>query len=273
MGVVIKPKGQVLERSEKMQLKRVGKSAVRRPELRQTVIALCASVLMFSCQPVAADMTDKQFEERLRSYLLAHPEIVLEAMKTLSERERRAAQTAQITKHADMFEQTPILGIGPDAAPHTVIEFFDYRCAPCKALHPKLQAALKDHPTIRVEMRHLPILSPGSERGARFALAAKNVGSPAKYRSVHEALWTLKGPLQESTFEKIALEHGLDWPAVRAEMKSDAVSERISTNRDIAVDLQILGTPAFVTPTSVSFGGTDAEALVAGWLGFRSHQP
>ncbi len=249
-----------------MQLKRVCISAIWRPELRRRMSAICASVLMFSLQPAAADMTNKQFEERLRSYLLAHPEIILEAMETLSERERRAAQTAQIAKHADMFGQTPILGIGPDAPEHTVIEFFDYRCAPCKALHPKLKAALKDHPTIRVEMRHLPILSPGSERGARFALAAKNVGSPAQYRGVHEALWTLKGPLREPTFEKIALEHGLDWAAVRAEMKSDAVSARISTNRDIAIDLQIHGTPAFVTPTSVSFGGTDAEALVAGWL-------
>lgn len=227
---------------------------------------ICASILMSSFQPAAADMTDKEFEERLRSYLLAHPEIILEAMETLSERERRAAQTAQIAKHAEIFEEPPILGIGPAAAEHTVIEFFDYRCAPCKALHPRLKAALKDHPTIRVEMRHLPILSPGSERGARFALAVKIVGSPSQYRRVHEALWTLKGPLREPAFERIALAQGLDWAAVRAEMKSDAVSARISTNRDIAINLQILGTPAFVTPTSVSFGGTDAEALVAGWL-------
>ncbi|MEP1765049.1 MAG: DsbA family protein [Sulfitobacter sp.] len=211
-------------------------------------------------------MTDKEFEERLRSYLLAHPEVILEAMETLSERERRAAQTAQIAKHAEIFEQPPVLGIGPDGVEHTVIEFFDYRCAPCKVLHPQLQAALKEHPTLRVEMRHLPILSPGSERGARFALAVKNIGTPEQYHRVHEALWTLKGPLREPTFEKIALEHGLDWAALRAEMKSDAVSGRINTNRDIAIDLQILGTPAFVTPTSVSFGGADAEALVTGWL-------
>jgi len=249
-----------------MLLKRLGRRTVRRPKLHQRLIAMCASVLMLSAQQAAADMTDKEFEERLRSYLLAHPEIILEAMEILSERESRAAQTAQIAKHAEMFEQTPILGIGPDAAEHTVIEFFDYRCAPCKALHPRLKAALKDHPAIRVEMRHLPILSPGSERGARFALAVKAVGSPAQYRAVHEDLWTLKGPLQEPAFERIALAHGLDWNAVRGAMKSDAVSARISTNRDIAIDLQILGTPAFVTPTYISFGSTDAEALVAGWL-------
>ncbi len=211
-------------------------------------------------------MTDQEFEERVRTYLLAHPEIILEAMETLTERQRRTAQTAQIAEYAEMFEETPVLGIGPEQAKHTVIEFFDYRCAPCKALHPKLKAALQDHPNIRVEMRHLPILSPGSERGARFALAVKNIGTPEQYNAVHEALWALKGPLQAPAFEKIARAQGLDWAMVQAEMKGNAVSDRITTNRDIAIDLQILGTPAFVTPTSVSFGSTDAVGLVADWL-------
>ena len=221
---------------------------------------------MLSLQSAWADMTDQEFEERLRSYLLTHPEVILEAMQTLSKREARAAQTAQIAKYAEMFAEPPVLGIGPGDAAHTVIEFFDYRCVPCKALHPKLEAALEDHPDIRVEMRHLPILSPGSERGARFALAVKSLGSPEQYRAVHEALWALKGPLRAAAFEKIARAEGLDWSEVQAEMKSDAISDRITSNRDMAIDLQILGTPAFVTPTSVSFGSTDAAALVADWI-------
>lgn len=248
-----------------MQLRIGGIGAVWRNELRRGVGAMSASLLMLSLQSAAADMTDAEFETRLRAYLLAHPEIILEAMETLSQREARAAQTALIAKYPDLFEEPPILSIGSDRATHTVIEFFDYRCAPCKALHPKLKAALANYPHIRVEMRHLPILSPGSERGARFSLATKQTGTPEQYRAVHEALWTLRGPLREPTFEKIALAQGLDWAAIKAEMKSDAVSARISTNRDIAIDLQILGTPAFVTPTSVSFGSTDAAGLVAEW--------
>ncbi|MFK7764751.1 MAG: DsbA family protein [Roseobacter sp.] len=249
-----------------MQLKLAGKGTVWRTQLRQRLIVISAGILMLSLQSAAADMTDSEFEERLRTYLLAHPELILEAMEALSKKETRAAQSALIAQYADMFEETPTLGIGPKAAEHTVIEFFDYRCAPCKALHPKLQAALNDHPNIRVEMRHLPILSPGSERGARFALAAKNIGNPEQYRAVHEALWALKGPLHEPTFEKIALVQELDWATLKAEMQSDSVSARIDTNRDIAIDLQILGTPAFVTPTSVSFGSTDAKGLVADWV-------
>jgi hypothetical protein len=58
----------------------------------------------------------------------------------------------------------------------------------------------------------------------------------------------------------------LDWPRLKMEMQSDSVSARIDRNRNIAIDLEILGTPAFVTPTSVRFGLTEAEGLVAEWL-------
>lgn len=249
-----------------MQGKLGGRGTAWRRHVRQGVIAMSASLVMLSAQPGAADMSDQEFEERLRTYLLAHPELILEVLETLSEREARAAQSAQIAKYADMFEDPPVLGIGPEDAAHRVIGFFDYRCAPCKTLHPKLQAALADHPNIRVEMRHLPILSPGSERGARFALAVKSIGSPEQYRAVHDALWTMKGPLRASAFEHIARAQGLDWSVVQAKMTSEAVSARITSNRDIAIDLQILGTPAFVTPTSVSFGSTDAVGLVADWV-------
>jgi protein-disulfide isomerase len=249
-----------------MQFKLASIGTAWRTELRNKLIAIYACFLMFSSQPSAADMTDSEFEDRLRTYILAHPELILEAMETLSERERLAEQSARIAAYRDIFEEAPVLGIGPDMAEHVVIEFFDYRCAPCKAVHPKLQSALKDHPNVRVEMRHLPILSPGSERAARFALAAKNIGSPEQYRAVHEALWKLEGPLREPTFRQIAEAENLNWSKIKIAMQSDAVSARIDKNRNIAIDLDILGTPAFVTPTSVRFGSTEAEGLVAEWL-------
>lgn len=216
--------------------------------------------------PALGDMSDQEFEERLRAYILSHPDIILEAMEILSEREARAQQTARIAQYPDLFSEPHSLGLGPADAPITVIEFFDYKCAPCKALHAPLKAALAGHPELRVEMRHLPILSPGSERAARFALAVKHLAGQEKYEATHAALWSLHRPLQETAFAEIAAEQGLDWARHRVEMDSDAITSRIARNRQIAGDLGLRGTPAFVTPTSVQIGGTDAEALVAGWL-------
>ncbi len=229
-------------------------------------IVVASSLVVCSLTPVQADTSDAEFDARVRAYLLANPEIILQALEILSQREARAAMVAKLALYPELFIEPPVLGLGPKDAALTVVEFFDYRCAPCKFLHPKLKIALNAHPDIRVEMRHLPILSPGSERGARFALAVRNTASAQVYGAVHEDIWAIKGPLRAAAFERIAAAHGLEWGSIKAEMDSEAVSARIARNRDIAIDLEILGTPAFVTPSSVSFGGTDADALIEGWL-------
>lgn len=220
----------------------------------------------FLLSAFSVEAADTAFEERVRDYILSNPEVILEALEILSDREAEIAQTAQIARHPDLFEEARVLGVGPKSAELTVIEFFDYRCQPCKVLHPKLEAALEEHPNVRLEMRQLPILSPGSERGARFALAVKYTASPEAYVAVHTDLWSHKGPLREHVFKQIAASHDLDWFDIQVKMSSDEVTQRIARNRDIAIDLEILGTPAFVTPWSVNFGGADAGALVDAWV-------
>jgi protein-disulfide isomerase len=247
---------------------RSSKSSFRRLFLSGRRIATAGMIAAFVAAPVhvQAAATETDFEERVRDYILSHPEVILEALEILSRREMLAAMSIRIARHSDLFSEPAVLGIGPEEGPITVVEFFDYRCVPCKAMHPKLKTALEAHPDVRVEMRHLPILSPGSERGARFALAVKNIAAADVYRAVHQDIWELNGPLRGHVFQKIAQTHGLDWQAIQKEMDSAAVSDRISRNRDIAIDLEVLGTPAFVTPTSVSFGQVDAGQLVEGWL-------
>lgn len=210
--------------------------------------------------------TDAAFEARVKSFLLENPEVILEAMTALSERERILAQSEAIAAFPGLFSEPTVLGMGTADAPVRVVEFFDYRCAPCKAMHPGLMDLVERRPEIRIEMRQLPILSPGSERGARFALAAKEVAGPEAYARVHDRLWRLRGPLNAASFQVVAEEEGLDWERVLDAMDSAAVTARIDENRDIAIALEILGTPAFVTPSSVSFGQSDIDALAETWL-------
>lgn len=245
---------------------RIGFSYVQNLRRWCKAIVVASSLVVCSLASVQADTSDAEFDARVRAYLLANPEIILQALEILSQREARAAMVARVAIYPELFTGPPVLGLGAKDGKLTVVEFFDYRCAPCKSLHPKLKTALNAHPDIRVEMRHLPILSPGSERGARFALAVRNRASAQVYAAVHEDIWAIKGPLRAAAFERIAVAHGLAWEGIAAEMESEAVSARIARNRDIAIDLEILGTPAFVTPSSVSFGGMDAELLIEGWL-------
>ena len=236
---------------------------IRIAKVISITFALCSGVLV---TPAVAHDTDADFEARVEAFLMQNPKVILNAMTALAERERQAAQSAAIAAFPTLFSEAPILGIGEVSAPIRVIEFFDYRCAPCKAMHPGLMSLVEARPELRIEMRQLPILSPASERGARFALAVKVVAGPETYARVHDRLWELRGPLNSATFKAISQDEKLDWNLVEATMQSDGVTRRIDENRDIAIALEILGTPAFVTPNSISFGQSDIDALAESWL-------
>lgn len=227
--------------------------------LRLTLLAWCLGASV-------AQAHEPDLDARIRAYILNNPEVILEALEVLSEREQRAALVEKLAPHAGMFTEPPALGVGDKDAPIRVIEFFDYRCAPCKAMHPMLKELVAAHPDLRIEMRQLPILSPGSERGARFALAVQATLGDDAYAIAHDALWTLRGPLNTAGFERIAQAHGWDFASIQNKMDSDAVSDRIAYNRDLAVEMAILGTPAFVTPDSVTFGTAEIDDLKALWL-------
>ena len=147
-----------------------------------------------------------------------------------------------------------------------MVEFFDYKCVPCKAMHDPLKSLVQKNPNIRIEMRHLPILSPGSERAARFALAVSALAGKKAYADVHDDLWEIRGPLNVAAFERIAADHDLDFQAIADMMDSAEISQRISLNRDVAIALEILGTPAFITPKTVNVGQSDVDELAKVWL-------
>ncbi|MGR3512871.1 MAG: DsbA family protein [Paracoccaceae bacterium] len=219
-----------------------------------------------SVLPSSAEAEEAAFEDRVRAFILDNPEIILEALTILSEREAQAALQAQLATFPDLFAEAPRLGEGRPTAPIRVIEFFDYKCVPCKAIHPQLVSFVEAHPEVRIEMRHLPILTPGSERAARFALATDATYGAEAYRAVHDKLWENRGPLNVAGFQRIADMLDLDYDRIAAAMDSEAIDARITYNRDVAIALGVLGTPAFLTPTSVSFGSTDIDAISKAWL-------
>ncbi|MCA0869438.1 DsbA family protein [Seohaeicola saemankumensis] len=215
---------------------------------------------------IVASARADDFDARVRAYILNNPEIILEALEILSEREARAETTARIAAFPDLFSDAPALGLGAPDAPIRVVEFFDYKCGPCKAMHPAVAEAVRQHPDLRVELRQLPILSPASERAARFALAVRALYGADAYARAHDRLWQHRGPFNTSVLARIAEHEGWDPDALDAETGSAEITARIDRNRTIAMDLGIRGTPAFVTPTSVTFGQGDVGALAERWL-------
>jgi protein-disulfide isomerase len=86
------------------------------------------------------------FGERVRAYLLAHPEVIVEAVQLYQQKQEAAqAEAAKQTlaSKADEILRDPAAPIGGNQAGDvTLVEFFDYNCKYCRAVAPTVAEVL-----------------------------------------------------------------------------------------------------------------------------------
>jgi protein-disulfide isomerase len=203
-------------------------------------------------------------EDAVGDYLREHPEIVIEAINILRQRDQasEAAQTRNViaARGPELFNDsaTPVGG-NPDGDV-TLVEFFDYRCGYCKRVYPTIKKLIEDDGNIRFVFKEFPILGPASVYAARAALASREQG---KYLEFHDALMATKGALTEDKVLRIAESANLDRAALLDAMtRNEAEYDRIfAKNRNLAQALKINGTPAFVAGDTVVRGAADYDSM------------
>jgi len=226
-----------------------------------TLAALAAAGLAACSQ---ANGQDEAFGQKVRAYLLEHPEVLEEAIQKLDEKRTAQAQADQgkaLVANRRALEadpRDPVVG----ASPITVVEFFDYRCGFCKAAAPEVLKLVASEPGVRLVFKEFPILPDSngrigvSERAARIALAAKDSG---KYVALHRDLMAQKA-LDDAAITRVAQQHGLDAAALLRAGEARAVDEHLADTHELAQKLNIAGTPAFIVGDTV-VPGADLPAL------------
>jgi protein-disulfide isomerase len=188
-------------------------------------------------------------DERVRAYLLEHPEVILEALEVLEQRRQAAEAKADEALVAELrgplFEDGFSHVSGNPDGDVTIVEFADYRCGYCKAAHPIVSELVQSDGNIRLIYKEFPILGQESMLASRVAMAALAI-DPDGYERLHESLLTLKGGLDEATLFRLAEAAGFDEAALRMGMEAPEIAERIRENYTLAQALKIEGTPAFV---------------------------
>ena len=230
-------------------------------------IILATVFAAFSFTTVAAQELNEADIKRLAlEAILEKPEILIEALSILQERENAAlveAQSTALTELRDDFEQNaPIFGNLDGSV--TLVEFFDYNCGYCRRAAPEVKAVLETSKDVRIVYREFPILGPGSEIAARASLAARNQG---KYQQFHEAMMALNGQAFEASVMEVAGDVGLDLEVLKTDMQSDLVNDHIAASLRLAEALRITGTPTFVLGDEIIPGvierGTLLEKIAA----------
>jgi len=199
----------------------------------------------------------------IRAYLLAHPEVVLEAIQELQRRQQVAeaeASRLSLEAQADALYSdaaSPVLG-NPEGDV-IVVEFFDYNCGYCKRAAPEVAALLAADPNVKLVMKEFPILGPDSILAARSALAA---GKQGRYGDFHDALF-LSERTDHAGLETLASSLGLDMDRFRKDRDDPATSALLDDNASVAEALGIKGTPAFVVDNQLFPHALDAATLVS----------
>jgi len=203
----------------------------------------------------AEETPDKAaIEAIVHDYILAHPEIIPEAMNRLQSR-----QTANAIA-ADRKEiETPFAGAwaGNPKGDVTLVMFTDYSCGFCRASTPDIDRLLAEDPKLRVVWREIPVLGPQSEVAAHIALAAAKQG---RYLPFHRAVFA-GGRADQAHLDAASRQAGLDAARIAADRNGADIKRELDANIALASRLGVTGTPAFVIGDRMLDGAVGHDAL------------
>ena len=205
-----------------------------------------------------------QIETIVKDYILKNPEIILEAIQTLRQREQAAAREraegsiASAKLHLERDPTSPVAGNPKGDV--VIVEFFDYRCEFCKRVFPSVQKLLKQDKNIRYVFKEFPILSPDSVTAARAALVAWKYEKD-KYMAFHTVLMKSHGALPVKRVLRMAKKIGLDIDRIKREMGSNEISGILKRNNELARQVGVRGTPGFIIAGRLIPGAIDLKTL------------
>jgi len=208
-------------------------------------------------------LTDQaKMEQIIHDYLMAHPEVILEAVdKYQKDQEKAAAQKqaqALVDRRDELLHTVADPVIGNPNGDVTIVEFFDYRCPYCKSVAASFVDMYEKDGKVRLVLKEFPILGPESEFAAKAALAAQKQD---KYREFHLAMMSFKGKLTDDDVRLLAGKVGLDVARLEQDMQDPAIAETINRNYALAEALGIKGTPAFIIGNELVPGAITADEM------------
>ena len=207
------------------------------------VIFLFLIFIGFAQTAPAQSMTEDQIKQLALEAILENPDIIMQAVAILQQREQERAASGANTVRLQLESDPNAPNLGNPEGDVTVVEFFDYNCPYCRSAGQTLQALLAADANVRLIYREWPILGEDSVIAARAALAAREQG---KYEAFHWALMNGEGRVTEAVIFKVARDLGMDVAKLEADMVSPAVEAHIALSNALAQQLGFTGTPAFI---------------------------
>jgi protein-disulfide isomerase len=223
----------------------------------RAALALTAALALAGCQK----SDDAAFGQRVHAYLLAHPEVIREAVDKLNQNEAAAAakaSTQALDKFRGQLERDPRDFVANPTGKVTVVEFFDYRCGYCKLAAPQVLQLIKDNPDVRFVFKEFPIFGEVSDTAAKVALTPQG---KAKALELYQG-WMGEKALDDAALDRHLQAAGVDPAQARKAAEDPAIERQLLDTHTLATALRIEGTPTFIIGDTL-VPGADLTAVRA----------
>jgi protein-disulfide isomerase len=207
-----------------------------------------------------------EIQSIVREYLIAHPEVLQEAMQEFEKRQGLAEaekHQAAVKEYSQAIFSSPRqVNLGNPDGNVTFVEFFDYNCGYCKRAMTDMLTLLKDDPKLKVVLKEFPVLGPGSVEAAQVAVAVRMQDKTGKkYLDFHQKLMGGRGQADKAHAMAAAKDAGLNMAQIEKDLTSPEVKATLEENFKVAEALGMNGTPSYVIGSDVIVGAVGLPAL------------
>lgn len=224
--------------------------------LAATMVAgIAGAALAANGAPTTAPADKAAIEKIVRDYILAHPEIIPEAMTRL--------ETREVTKLLDSNRkdiEAPFAGAvaGNPKGDVSVVVFFDYACPYCRQGHADISKLVAADPGVRIVYRDFPVLSPASEEAAMASLSAAQQG---RYGRFHNTMFETAGKVSHERTIAMVRTAGLDEMRTAKDLNAPLLKAEIKKNLELGRALGLTGTPSYVIGNQILSGAVGFDKL------------
>ncbi len=233
----------------------------------KSIINLIFCYLLLTIASFATEFNDDQkteIESIIQDYLINNPEVIEKAQEELN---RRNAEAARLRAEKVISEKDGLLFasekqsvIGNPEGKITLVEFFDYNCGYCKRSLVDILGLIQEDDQIQVVLKEFPVLGQQSLEVAQISIAANRL-EPSKFLEFHQKLMLSRNRATSDHAIDIAEDVGYDIEAVKKIANDLETRATIEEVYDLARNLSLTGTPAFVLGTEIIRGAIDSSSL------------
>lgn len=205
---------------------------------------------------------------QIKEWVDNNPEAILQSVNKYAMAQQEEAMKQQqvqssenIAKFGKELTSSKNAGVINSKGTKDIVIFYDYNCGYCKIASKNVDELLKNRNDVRVVLRSIPILSEASRYASEVG-AAILLTDAKKYPDYHRAL--MAGSARSKAEVNKSVESiGLNLSRIEKAISKDKekIDEIINYNLNLAGQIGVNGTPAFVINGELIPGAVDVQTL------------